>query len=188
MEREGFWSGFASGVIVGALAGAGGVLVFKRLSGNMERHIVRLQKSINIACPVQAAFAAWSSLDRLPQMIDFIQKIELDGSNSRWTVNIDGKQFAWEARITQLLPNQAIGWKSVDGPHHTGRISFAPIGDQTTVHVTMNYEPPLGELGSLLPIERHLEDWIERGLRDFKASMEARWKQKTGTESSGFSI
>jgi uncharacterized membrane protein len=111
------------------------------------------------------------SFERLPQMIDFIRKVERFGNRSRWSVNIDGKDFQWDAQITQLVPGQSIGWKSVNGPQHTGRITFSPLGQQTLVHVTMNYAPPLA--GALLPIDQHLEDWIERGLRQFKSAVEA---------------
>jgi len=133
---------------------------------------LRPEKSINIGRPVQAVFDAWSNFEHLPGLIDFVKKIERFGAQSRWSVNIDGRQFQWDAQITKVVPGQSIGWKSLSGPKHTGRISFAPLEDQTLVHVTMNYAPPLGELGSMLPIDQHLENWIERGLREFKAALE----------------
>jgi len=72
-----------------------------------------------------------------------------------------------------LVPNQAIGWKSVRGPKHSGRINFARLGNDTLVHVTMNYAPPIGRLGRLLaPFTDHLESKIEEALRDFKRSLE----------------
>lgn len=174
MRQENFWSGFAAGAIAGTLAGVGGVLAFKRASSSTDARILRLEKSINIGRPVGLVFSAWSNFERLPQIVDFIEKVERFGNHSRWWVNIDGKQFQWDAEITQIVPNQSIGWKSLNGPKHTGRISFAPLGDQTVVHVTMNYVPPIGGLGSMLPIDQHLEDWIERALREFKAALEGK--------------
>jgi uncharacterized membrane protein len=172
MRQESFWSGFAVGAAVGTLAGIGGTLALRGISSGTHSRILRLEKSINIGKPVHAVFEAWSNFERLPQFIDFVEKVERFGSRSRWWVNMDGKQFQWEAEITQVAANQSIGWKSLSGPKHTGRISFAPLRDQTLVHVTMNYAPPMGELGSMLPIDRHLENWIERALRAFKAAME----------------
>lgn len=183
MAREHFWSGFA----LGALAGVGGVLALKSFSSDTDSHIVRLEKGINIGRPVELVFAAWSNFERLPQFISFVKKVERFGTHTGWTVNIDGKEFEWDAQITQVVSNQSIGWKSLNGPKHTGRINFAPLGDQTVVHITMNYAPPLDRLASALPIEQHLEDWIMRGLREFKAALESSSPaMRTGTSNESF--
>ncbi len=179
MRNQDFWAGFAAGAAAGTLAGIGGVLALRRVSSSSHNGVLRLQKSINIGRPVPVVFGAWSHFERLPQYIQFIEKVERFGTHSRWWVNMDGKQFQWDAEITQVAPNESIGWKSLSGPKHTGRISFSPLRDQTVVHVTMNYAPHLGDLGSLLPLDQHLEDWIERGLREFKAAMESPDAQRT---------
>lgn len=161
------------GAAVGALAGVGGVLVARRQSAtDINSHVLRLEKSVNIGRPVQSVFAAWSNFERLPQWISFVRRVERYGTQTRWLVNIDGREFEWDAQITQVAPNESIGWKSLNGPKHTGRITFSPLGDQTVVHVLMNYAPPLGTFGSMLPIEQHLEQWIDRGLREFKTALE----------------
>ena len=183
MARDNFWSGFA----LGALAGVGGVLAFKGLSSDTDSRILRLEKSINIGRPLESVFGAWSNLEQLPQYISFIKRIERFGSRARWWINLDGKEFAWNSQTTQLVPQQSIGWKSLSGPKHTGRISFAPLGEQTVVHVTMNYAPPLGGFGAMLPIDQHLEDWIERALREFKAGLESSSPElRTGTTKESF--
>lgn len=185
MSRENFWpgfaAGFAAGIAAGALAGVGGVLAFKRRSSEADRRVVRLEKSVNVGRPVQAVFAAWSNFERLPQWISFVRRVERFGTQSHWLVNIDGHDLEWDAQITQVVPNESIGWKSLSGPKHTGRISFSPLGNQTVVHVLMNYAPPLGTLGSALPVDSHLEQWIERGLREFKSALEREAGQRTGT-------
>ena len=181
MERENFWSGFAAGAAAGALAGVAGVLAFRRATSDGERGIVRLEKSINIGQPVHEVFAAWMNLERLAQSISFVDSVLRIGERSRWRLNIDGREFVWDAQLTQVVPNESLGWKSVSGPHHTGRVSFAPLGDQTVVHVVMNYRPPLGALGAMLPLQGHLEHWIDRGLREFKSALESERPARTGT-------
>lgn len=171
--RENFWSGFAVGAAVGALAGVAGVLAARRRSAtDINGHVVRLEKSVNIGRPVESVFAAWSHFERLPQWIGFVRRVERYGTQTRWLVNIDNRDFEWDAQITQVVQNESIGWKSLSGPKHTGRITFSPLGEQTVVHVLMNYAPPLGEFGAMLPMERHLEQWIDRGLREFKSALE----------------
>jgi uncharacterized membrane protein len=178
--RENFWSGFAAGAALGALAGITGVLVARRRSMDIDSHVIRLEKSVNIGRPVQSVFAAWSSFERLPQWINFVRRVERYGTHTRWLVNIDGREFEWDAQITQVKPNEAIGWKSLNGPKHTGRITFSPLGNQTVVHVLMNYAPLLPGLGSMLPMEQHLELWIERGLREFKLALEREGSAREG--------
>ena len=184
--RENFWSGFIAGAAVGAVAGVAGVLSARRRSTDINSHVVRLEKSVNIGRPVQSVFAAWSSFERLPQWINFVRRVERYGTHTRWLVNIDGREFEWDAQITQVKPNESIGWKSLNGPKHTGRITFSPLGNQTVVHVLMNYAPLLGGFGSMLPMEQHLEQWIERGLREFKLALEREGsaRESLGRESS----
>ena len=72
-----------------------------------------------------------------------------------------------------MIPNQVIGWKSVSGSKHSGRITFAPIGNDTLVHVQMNYIPstilarPMSSV-----IAGRIEGYIEQALRDFKSELE----------------
>ena len=178
--RENFWSGFAAGAAVGAVAGIACVLVARRRSSDIDSHVIRLEKSVNIGRPVQSVFAAWSNFERLPQWINFVRRVERYGTHTRWLVNIDGREFEWDAQITQVKPNESIGWKSLNGPKHTGRITFSPLGNQTVVHVLMNYAPLLPGLGSMLPVEQHLEQWIERGLREFKLALEREGSAREG--------
>lgn len=185
MRREKFWMGFAAGTAVGAFAGIGGVLAVRRHGSEADRRVVRLEKSINIGSPVHKVFAAWSHFERLPQWISVIKRVEHRGARWRWLVSLDGRSFQWDSQITQVIPNESIGWKSLSGPRHTGRITFSPAGEQTVVHVIMNYAPPLGRVGAMVPMEEHLERWIDRGLREFKAAMEQEQHQaalRTGTE------
>src|SRR5437016_14197570 len=178
MAREGFWSGFVGGITIGTLAGMGGVLAVRRLAGRTDSHIVRLEKSINIGRPLELVFATWANIERLPQYISFVKKVERYRDHARWRINLDGKEFTWDSQVTQLVPQQSIGWKSLGRPRHAGRISFAPLGNQTVIHVVMNYAPPLGGLGSMLPIDQHLENWIDQGLREFKAALERSEKHR----------
>ncbi len=171
MKRRDFWIGFAGGVaaVVGATQIAG------RLRRGGRSRILRLEKTVQIASPVAKVFDAWSDLETLALMSNLITSVRSFGNRSRWNLNINGVPVEWEAEITQIVPYQAIGWKSVTGPKHSGRINFAHLGNDTLVHVQMNYAPPLRFLRRLLsPFSGDLEGYIERVLRDFKAGLERR--------------
>lgn len=181
-RRNQFWTGFAAG----AASGAGAMLALNAVLAR-SRRVLRLERSLQIGKPVNEVFAAWSELEQLPAISETIRCIDSYGRRSRWVVTLDGKDFEWEAEVTQFLPNQAIGWKSISGPKHTGRVTFGRVGADTLVHVTMNYAPPMGLFTrTLAPLSGHLEDHVDRALREFKAAIEARQRlEKPGDVATG---
>ena len=149
---------------------------------NAGSRIIRLEKSIQIGRPVEEVFSAWTDWERLPRASENIADIRHYGDRSHWRVRLDGQEFEWDAIVEQKIPNQAIGWKSVRGPKHTGRVTFSPVGNDTLVLITMNYAPPIRILRPFLSsVSGHLEGLIEKVLRDFKASVESRPRGTQGT-------
>jgi uncharacterized membrane protein len=182
-RREEFWSGFGVGTIVGAAAGLGAWLALSGRASSYDPRVLRLEKSVQIGRPVEEVFALWSNLEQLPQRLSVVKNVAVRGQHSDWQAWIDGQEFRFDAETTQFLPNEAIGWKSVSGPKHSGRINFARLGNDTLVHVAMNYAPPLGRFGRLLaPITAHLESYIEFALRDFKHALEGKDKSSETEE------
>ncbi len=178
MRRRGFWKGFAAG----AAAGAGGTLGAMGLAsmiGNARRsRVVRVEKSIQVGRPVEEVFRAWASLDWLAHASDLIRDIRVEGNRSHWTMQLDSRRVEWDAEIEQFIPNQAIGWKSINGPKHSGRVTFSPIGNDTLLQITMNYAPPTRLLRPVArPMTWPLEYWVEKALRDFKASLEGKGQE-----------
>jgi len=171
MAKSGNWPAFTAGAAFGALAIAG-ILSYKRLASIDDSGVIHIERSINIGRPVENLFSAWLNVERMPQLVSLLQKVERFGADSRWVVDLDGREFVFDAQITQIIFNESIGWKSVIGPKHSGRISFSPLGDQTVLHVMMSYAPRLGRIAAVTSISGNLEHWIERGLREFKAAME----------------
>ncbi len=172
MRDRSFWNGVAAG----AMGAVGVWLTLTKLGKSGQSRIVRLEKSIQIGSPVEVVFDAWSNLERLPQLSTVIQDVRVSGKRSHWRLDVNGSPLIWNAEITQLIPHQAIGWKSTSGIKHTGRITFSSIGGDTLVHVHVNYAPRAGSL--LRPVAAsfagEMEGWIERVLREFKSSLESK--------------
>jgi uncharacterized membrane protein len=184
MSRK-FWTGFTSGAVAGVGAAGASLLAWRLWGRGKNGRILRLEKSIQIGRPVNEVFQAWSRLEDLPDRTGLVQEVRTEGDHSRWVLNLAGRLVRWDAEVTQRVPNEAIGWKSVSGPKHTGRIDFAPLGSDTVVHVTMNYAPPL-QMGNLFsPLWGRLEHYIEQALRDFKASLEGKGQEGRVSESAG---
>jgi len=177
MARRHYWNGFAAGAAAGAGAGIGVMLAWKGLSRVRAGRVVRLEKSLQIGRAPEQVFRTWADLESLPRYVDFIESVERRGNYTHWVVNLAGRRVEWDAEITQEIPQEALGWKSISGPKHTGRIDFSPIGNDTLVHVTMNYAPPF-QLGRLFsPVGEPAEHYIERALRSFKAALEGKGQE-----------
>ncbi len=180
MARRNYWKGFAAGAAIGAGASAVALLLPSVWGRARHSRIVRMEKSIQIGRPVEECFSAWRQLERLPRMSSIIENVRREGNRSHWSVRLDGRRLEWTSEIEQLIPNQAIGWKSIKGLKHTGRITFSPLGNDTLVHVSMNYAPPSRVLRPFMePWIGRLEGFIEQALREFKAALE---NGATGTQ------
>jgi uncharacterized membrane protein len=169
------WTKVALGALAGLGIAAAGYSILRASSSKQDRRVLRIEDSVQIGRRVEDVFRAWSDFAGLPELLDFVESVRVQGSRSQWVVRMDGRDFRWEARTVQFIPGQAIGWKSVSGPKHTGRITFAPIGDDTLMQVTLNYAPPLGSLsGALAPVAENIGSYLNRGLREFKHAVETR--------------
>lgn len=170
MEQRDFWAGFGCGVA----SAIGGALLASRLRRGGQSRILRLEKSIQIAAPVDRVFDRWNNFEELAQLTSSIDRVRSYGRRSHWVAKVGGLPVEWDAEVTQIIPNQSIGWKSISGPKHSGRVTFSRIGDDTLVHVQMNYAPPARVMRSLLaPFSGDLEGYIEQALRDIKTALEA---------------
>jgi uncharacterized membrane protein len=177
----GFWGGFLTGTVAGIAAGAGAMMLTNALSSRHDRRVLRLDDSVQVGRPVEEVFRAWAEFESLPGRIRALRHVQKFGDRSEWIATINGKEFRWDAETTQVVPNEAIGWKSVNGPKHSGRITFSPLGNDTMVHVTMNYVPPFG-LGAIFSgLQENLDAHINRALREFKAALENQGQARVDT-------
>ncbi|GAC1646250.1 MAG: hypothetical protein NVS9B15_04200 [Acidobacteriaceae bacterium] len=174
MAKNDFWSGFGLGALAGAGIGLGAYFAASESSNSYDGHVLRIEKSVEIGAPQTEVFQAWQDVERLPGLISLVKSVRTEDRCSYWECEVDGRTFAFEAEMTQVIPDEAIGWKSVAGTKHSGRVHFAKLGNDTVVHVTMNYAPPMGRFSRLLaPATAHIESVVERALREFKTALEA---------------
>jgi uncharacterized membrane protein len=185
-----FWTGFATGALFGVAGAVAAYMISGAIRGGRDSRVVRFETSLQIGRPVNEVFRAWTDYERLPDIIDCVKEINVGAKTSRWRVRVDRKDFEWQAETVQFIPNESIGWKSVSGPKHSGRITFAPIGNDTLMHVSINYAPPLGRLGGIFsPITEHIEGHLQQALRDFKAALESGGRgQGSGSQQAGWRV
>jgi uncharacterized membrane protein len=79
---------------------------------------------------------------------------DLGKGHSQWTVaGPAGASVKWDVRITKLIPNELIAWKSEPGSAiaNAGLVKFEPgHNGGTRVTVRMSYNPPAGAIGHLI--------------------------------------
>jgi uncharacterized membrane protein len=171
MSGRSFWRGLA--------AGAAGTAVGFWACGLLASpgRMVRVERSIQIGRPSLEVFSAFARVERIPQLIHSVVNVVSCEDVSVWIAEFNGRHFQWDVEIVQVVPKQVIGWTSFRGPRHSGRISFFAMGDDTLVHVAMNYMPRLG-FPRIFNLPVNLGDAVEAALRDCKLTLEStrsRW-------------
>ena len=138
-----------TGVLVRALTN----LPVRRLTGvGAGRRAIDVQKVINVAAPVERVWELWSNYENFPRFMEHIEEVRQIGEGrSHWVAaGPAGSRFEWDAVTTESVPNERLGWKSVEGStvDNTGIVCFRPNPDGTTqIDVRISYNPPAGALG-----------------------------------------
>jgi uncharacterized membrane protein len=147
----------------GALLAAAGLGLFVRAATNLEarrltgigagRRAVDVQKTITIDAPVEDVFQFWTAYENFPRFMSRVLHVRAGTRErqSHWTVaGPAGVPVEFDAEISALVPNQAVGWRTMEGSPvaHAGIVRFEPSRDgRTRVHIRMSYNPPGGWLG-----------------------------------------
>lgn len=117
---------------------------------------IRVEKSVTVNASPDALYRFWRNFENLPRFMSHLQSVEvIDGKRSHWkTKGPAGMCAEWDADIINEVPNELIGWRSVDGSqiNNAGSVHFQPStgGRGTEVKVVLRYDPPAGVLGAAI--------------------------------------
>jgi uncharacterized membrane protein len=115
---------------------------------------IRVEKSVTIDAPPEQIYAFWRNFENLPRFMNHLEAVEVhDDKRSRWVAKGPaGTKVDWEAEIINEIPNELIGWRSVDGSRvdNAGSVHFdaAANGRGTDLKVVLRYDPPGGVAGA----------------------------------------
>ena len=182
------------------LAALGGALVYRGLSGRCQMYGalgidraatltgetrgnrgVKLEREITVLAPADSLYRIWRDLEHLPRFMSHLERVErLDDRRSRWTLRTPPAVpvIQWDAEIINDQPDDLIAWQSAGGSvDHAGSVRFerAPDGRSTSVRVSLQYDPPGGEIGHALAalFGQDAGGQIDTDLREFKRAVEA---------------
>lgn len=190
----------ASGV---ALAALGGMLVRRGASGHCYTYEmlgintagtsddtrralggsagVIVEESVTINRPIGELYQFWRNLENLPRFMSHLESVErITDTLSRWRAKgPGGTTVEWTAEIINDVPNQVIGWRSIEGSDvvSAGSVNFDDAGNGrgTQVRVRMQYSPPGGKVGAVVAkmMGRDPATEIREDLRRFKQLIES---------------
>ena len=184
------------------LAAAGGTLIYRGATGYCPMYAaagintasndsdtrvqlsgargVNIDEVVTINRPAEELYRFWRDFGRLPTFMQNLISVEqLDGRRSHWKAKGPaGRTVEWNAEIINEIPDELIGWRTLDGADvvSAGSVTFkrAPGGSGTDVRVRLQYDPPGGKLGSAVAwlFGREPSQTIQEDLRRFKQLME----------------
>ena len=115
---------------------------------------VRVEKAVTINAPREELYAFWRRFENLPLFMHNLEDVKVhDEKRSHWVAKGPaGSNVEWDAEIINEIPNELIGWRSVEGSQidNAGSVHFTPApGNRgTEVKVVLRYDPPAGVMGA----------------------------------------
>jgi uncharacterized membrane protein len=140
---------------------------------------VIVEESVIINRPISELYRFWRNLENLPRFMSHLESVErITDTLSRWRAKAPaGSTVEWNAEIINEVPDQVIGWRSIEGSDvvSAGSVNFdeAP-GRGTKVRVRLQYSPPGGKLGDAVArlLGSDAATQIRQDLQRFKALVE----------------
>jgi uncharacterized membrane protein len=148
----------------------------RALGGSAGAHV---DEQITINRPIEELYRFWRNLENLPRFMQHLESVErLTDTLSRWRAKGPaGTVFEWTAEIINEVPDQVIGWRSIEGSDvvSAGSVNFDRVAaGQTQVRVRLQYSPPGGKAGAAVArlFGRDAATEIREDLERFKQLIE----------------
>lgn len=136
----------------------------------------RIEKTIEVACPVRTVYNQWTQFESFPKFMDGVKDVkQLDDTHVHWRAEIWGKEKEWDAEITEQIPDRRIAWRSTssDAPN-AGAVWFEPVStDRTRVHLMMEYQPQ-GAVENVGDALGAMTGRVQSSVENFKTYIEGR--------------
>jgi len=105
--------------------------------------MAKIEQSIEVDVPVREAYDQWTQFESFPQFMEDVESVrQVDDSHLHWVASVGGKTQAWDAEITEQVPDRRIAWRSTSGDGNAGAVGFQRIiEERTQVTLTMDVKP-----------------------------------------------
>lgn len=154
---------------------------------------VRVEKSVTINAAPSEVYAFWRNFENLPRFMHNLESVAVqDDKRSHWVAKGPaGMTVDWDAEIINEIPNELIGWRSIEGSQidNAGSVHFteASGGRGTELRVVLRYDPPAGKVGATISklLGEDPEANVREDLRRLKMLLETGEIATTKGQSSG---
>jgi uncharacterized membrane protein len=141
---------------------------------------VPVEKVVTVNRSAEECYTFWRNLENLPRFMRHLESVEaIDERRSHWVAKAPaGTTVEWDAEITEDRPNQMLAWRTLEGSDipNSGTVRFepAPPGRGTILRVSMQYDPPAGQLGAAVAklFGEEPQQQVADDLRRFKQLLE----------------
>ncbi|MFT4839720.1 MAG: putative membrane protein [Planctomycetota bacterium] len=129
-----------------------------------------LKSGVDINVPVATAYNQWTQFEEFPRFMRHVESVrQLDATHLLWRVNLGGSVREFTAEIVEQIPDQRIAWKSTNGPHNSGVVTFHRLSaNKCRVMLQLEFEPDglIEKVGTFvgvpgLDIEKDLARFVE---------------------------
>jgi uncharacterized membrane protein len=149
---------------------------------------VKVERALLFDDPPAKLYAFWRDFRNLPSIMPSVRRVTVmpDG-RSHWVVSGPaGTTAEWDAEIINDQPDGLIAWRTVSGAvAHAGSVRFeAQPSGGTLVRVSLQYDPPGGELTHLVSALFGADPGrrIEEDLQRFKDAMSRAGEDRDGMQ------
>jgi uncharacterized membrane protein len=143
--------------------------------------MTNVQESIDVAVPVSTAYNQWTQFESFPDFMDGVERIEqVTPTRTHWVTRIAGVEREFDAEITEQHPDERIAWKTENGTHQAGVVTFHRLDDRhTRVMLQLDHEPQglVEKAGDALGI---IQKRTKGDLENFKQFIENRGHEEGG--------
>uniref|UniRef100_A0AAU2VHX5 SRPBCC family protein n=1 Tax=Streptomyces sp. NBC_00008 TaxID=2903610 RepID=A0AAU2VHX5_9ACTN len=100
-------------------------------------------ETVDIKAPVSISWALWSTVERWPRFLSHVERVDpLDERRFAWKLALPGADKVFVAELTEVVPEDRIAWKTTEGVHHAGVVTFHRLDDSSSrVTLQIEYEP-----------------------------------------------
>lgn len=122
-----------------------------------------LVETLDINAPVSIAWALWSDVTKWPDFLSHVRNVEkMDDRRFTWQLKLPGADKSFTAELTEVIPEDRIAWRTVDGVSHAGVVTFHHLSDTTSrVTLQIEYDPKgfIEHLGALTNLDSTLANY-----------------------------
>ncbi|MGW5739779.1 MULTISPECIES: SRPBCC family protein [Streptomyces] len=122
-----------------------------------------LLEAVDVQAPVSVVWQLWSDVSRWPSFLSHVRLVEpMDERRFAWQLELPGAEKNFVAELTEVVPEDRIAWRTVEGVEHAGVVTFHRLSDTASrVTLQIEYDPKgfIEHLGALTNLDSTLANY-----------------------------